>query len=119
MTKWLKRGVPREDKNLKSISHSYAKRHEKEIAEDIGGHTTKGSGSGNEKGDVRVDGLFRVECKCTKNKSYSLKLETLQKIEEESLSSGETPLLNLRFIDDVGNKKAGYYLVPEEFLIID
>lgn len=102
-----------------SSSHEYSPRQEKDLAKRLGGRVTRGSGSGNDKGDVAVKGKYRIECKCTKNKSYSLKREVIEKIEEEALNCGETPIMNIHFINEFGKKLNGVYVIPEEFLDID
>jgi hypothetical protein len=60
---------------------------ERRVAEELGGRTQKGSGSQwFAKGDVRVPGHIRIECKTTSQRFYSLKLKDLQKIRKEALS---------------------------------
>lgn len=55
----------------------------------------RGSGCGNEKGDVRVVGAFRVEAKTTKHKSFSVTADMVRKIEEAATSAGEVPFLQI------------------------
>jgi hypothetical protein len=78
----------------------------------LGGKPVKGSGCGFEKGDVRVKGIMRVENKCTQNKSFSLKREMLDKIEQAALNSGEVPAMEIEFIDDRGNSLHKVAVVP-------
>jgi hypothetical protein len=85
-------------------SHRRAPKQEAEIAKRVGGRLTPGSGSGAVKGDVRVKGVVRIECKTTKNKSFSVTLDMLEKIEEAAASGGELPVLIIEFIDDRGRK---------------
>ena len=87
-----------------SKSHRRAPKQEAEIAWRVGGRLTPGSGCGAVKGDVRVKGVTRIECKTTKNKSFSVTLEMLEKIEEAAASGGELPILVIEFIDERGRK---------------
>lgn len=62
---------------------------ERRVAAELGGHTQAGSGSmPGAKGDVRVNGDVRVECKTTTKKDYILKLETIRKIKAEGMAQG-------------------------------
>lgn len=116
--------VSRSDKSI-SISHDYAKQQEINTAHEYGGFTTSGSGSGNVKGDVRVKGKYRIECKCTAlkldkvgeyNGSYSLNYKYLENFIEQAASSGEDPIMQVHFITEMGIKKRGYLVIPEEFI---
>lgn len=107
--------VSRSDKSI-SISHDYARQQEIDTAEAYGGYPTSGSGSGNVKGDVRVKGKYRIECKCTTNKSYALNYEYLENFIEQAASSGEDPIMQVHFITEMGIKKRGYLVIPEEFI---
>ena len=51
-------------------SQKRAKKQERETAVRFGGTSTLASGSKDEKGDVRVRRIARIECKTTKNKSF-------------------------------------------------
>jgi Holliday junction resolvase len=90
-------------KNL-SNSHRRSKKQEKEIATKIGGKITPASGSREVKGDVRLKGIVRVECKTTKNKSFSVTLEMVEKIEDAAVEAGEMPVLIVEFTDGFGRK---------------
>lgn len=72
-------------------------KHEKIVAQRFGGRVTRGSGNSVEKGDVRVHGKFRVECKTTKANSYRLEQEVLLKIISEAHAAGEMGILNVQF----------------------
>lgn len=70
-------------------------------------------GSGNQdfaKGDVRVKGKFRVEAKFTRNKSYSLTREVLDKINGECHGM-EKPVLQLDFLNPHTLREEGSYVV--------
>lgn len=73
---------------------------------------TKGSGNGNEKGDVRVKGLARIEAKTTKNKSFSVTRDMLSKIEEAAVTSGELPAFVVEFVDERGRPQGEVAVVP-------
>jgi hypothetical protein len=84
---------------------------EKELAKRIGGRVTVGSGNKMEKGDVRLRGMVRIEAKTTKNKSFSVTLEMVEKIENAALSSGELPIIVVEFNKD-GKKVKELAVVP-------
>jgi Holliday junction resolvase len=96
---------------LRSASHVRSKSQEPEIAKRLGGRTVKGSGSGDEKGDVRVDKIVRIEAKTTKNKSFSVTRDMVAKIENAALGAGELPAIIIEFNDD-GKKVAELAVVP-------
>lgn len=78
-----------------SPAHNRSKVQEREAAKRIGGRVTKGSGSGYEQADVRLRGVVRVECKTTKNKSFSVTGELIEKLEAATFGSGEVPVLQI------------------------
>lgn len=88
-------------KNL-TKSHRRAPKMEREIAKALGGRVTPGSGNGSVKGDIRIKGVARIECKCTKNKSFSVTLDMIEKIEAAGAEGAELPILVIEFIDDCG-----------------
>lgn len=92
-------------------SHARAPKQERELANRLGGKLTRGSGSGNEKGDVRIPRLIRIEAKTTKHKSFSVTLEMINKIETVGLSHGEIPAMVIEF-SDKGKKISEVALVP-------
>ena len=75
---------------------------EKNLSKDLGGSLTRGSGSGNEKGDVKVSG-FLIEAKSTVNKSMSVKLDWLNKIVNEAIMTDREPGFSIRFTNDRGD----------------
>ena len=109
------RKVKRSDKSI-SISHDYARQQEVDAAKAYGGYTTSKSGAGDVKGDVRVKGKYRIECKCTTKGSYALNYKYLENFIEQATSLGEDPILQVHFIDEMGIKKRGYVVMPEEFV---
>jgi len=83
---------------------------EKRAAKRIGGVVQPASGAlPGAKGDVRKKGEVRMECKLTRAKSFSLKLEELMKIEQEA-ERGEAPALEIEF-QGVHPKKR-YVVIP-------
>lgn len=78
-----------------SPSHARAKVQEKECAERIGGKITPGSGSKNQKGDVRKWGIVRVENKTTKHKSFSVSTELLEKLDAAVFGTSEIPMFEI------------------------
>lgn len=95
-----------------TTSHKRAKKQEKTLALRVGGRLTPASGAKAEKGDVRVRRVMRIEAKTTKNKSFSVTLDMIRKIEEAALSSDEMPVLVIEFIDEQGRPKAEVAVVP-------
>lgn len=51
---------------------------------------------------MRVRGVLRIEAKTTKNKSFSVTREMIEKIESAAAMTGELPFLVIEFIDDAG-----------------
>lgn len=80
----------------KTNSQKRSRQQEKRAAKRIGGRVQPASGAGQAKGDVRLEGHTRMECKFTRAKSYSLKLEELKKIEREA-GPGEQPVFEVEF----------------------
>lgn len=99
-------------------SHSRAVRQEKETAARFKGFCTPASGSRDIKGDVRVRGVARIECKTTKHKSFTVTLDMVRKIEEAAASTGEMPVLLVEFNDGDGRKLGEVAVVPS-YLIDD
>ena len=91
-----------------SASHIRSKAQEREIAARL----VPRSGAGMIKGDVRVTGVLRIECKTTKHKSFSVTLDMVRKIEEAAAQAGEMPALVIEFNDGAGNKVAELAVVP-------
>lgn len=82
-----------------------SRKQEARVAQALGGRTTAGSGavaSPSQKGDVRVQGKLRVECKTTAQKSYALTRETWKKIQAEAGMFGETPVMQVEFQGQAG-----------------
>lgn len=82
---------------------------EKRAAKRLGGRVQPASGAGRAKGDVRVPGVLRMECKFTRANSYSLRLDLLEKIEKEC-EGGEQPAFEIEFQGVYPPKR--YVVVP-------
>lgn len=83
-----------------SDSHRHAPKQEKALSKSIKGRMVVGSGSGTEKGDVRLEKIVRIEAKCTQHKSFSLKKELVDKMENIALQAGEVPVIQIDFLTD-------------------
>lgn len=75
---------------------------ETEVAKKVGGRRTAGSGNKKEKGDVRLNGVLRIEHKATQNKSFSVTRDMLEKIELAGRGCDEIPILVVEFLDKRG-----------------
>lgn len=113
-------GIPRRDgkprKAKPSPSHMRAIKQEKEAANRLGGRITPRSGAGDVKGDVRVKGVVRIECKTTKHKSFTVTLDMVRKIEAAAMSGGEVPILLIAFNDETGKPLGEVAVVPAYLL---
>ena len=98
-------------KNLTG-SHRRAPKQEREIAKSLGGRLVPASGAGATKGDVRIKGVVRIEAKTTKNKSYALTVETVDKIEMAATGVNEMPVLIIEFNDGNGRKIKELAVMP-------
>ena len=99
-----------------TTSHKRAKKQEKALALRVGGRLTPASGAKSEKGDVRVRKVMRIEAKTTKNKSFSVTLDMIRKIEEAALSADEMPVLVIEFINEQGQPISEVAVVPSYVL---
>jgi hypothetical protein len=86
-----------QEKNNKNKAKLRSREQEKQVAKDLSGRITPGSGCGNLKGDVRVRGSYRIECKNTQKNSYSLKRSEIEKIEDQAVTYSETGIMIIRF----------------------
>lgn len=93
-------------------SHRRAVKQETELAKRVKGLKTAASGSREVKGDVRRKGVMRIEAKTTKNKSFSVTLDMIQKISDAAVSAAEVPVLVVEFNDGFGKKLAEVAVVP-------
>ena len=103
MTRDVKKGNP---------SYRRSRKQERELAGRLGGRRTAASGSKDEKGDVRLKGILRLEAKTTKHKSFSVTREMVQQIEQAALSTGEMPVIAIEFINEQGKPICSVAVVP-------
>lgn len=94
----------------KKRSHQWRpKAQERKVAEAIGATRVRGSGAGEEKGDVSMEGTFplRVECKRSSGKeSIRLQASHLTKISGEAFAQDQYPALDLQFDREVMERVA-------------
>jgi hypothetical protein len=99
-----------------SPAYKHSPKQEKRIAKQVGGYRTPGSGSKKQKGDVRIKGLLRVECKATSRKSFSVTREMLIKIEDAVGATGELPILQVEFLDAKGKIDGSFAVVATSII---
>lgn len=102
------RGKVKERKARPSPSHVRSKKQEREIAARL----VPRSGAGEVKGDVRIKNVVRVECKTTKNKSFSVTLDMVKVLEDAAVSTGEMPAIIIEFNDGRGRRISELAVVP-------
>lgn len=91
----------RKEKHGQSKSHQRSLKQEQELADRGGGKLTVGSGNKLEKGDIKgFHGVFRVEAKTTKHKSFSVTREMVQKLEDAAIPNNELPAIIVEFHED-------------------
>jgi hypothetical protein len=98
-------------KNL-SNSHRRSKNQERQLADKLGGKLTPASGARDVKGDVRIKGFVRLEAKTTKNKSFSVTIEMIDKIETAAVGASEMPVIVVEFNDGFGRKLKEVAILP-------
>lgn len=79
-------------------AREYSVGQEKTFAKGIGAKQTSSSGRFDTKGDSRIKGIVRFDNKATQKKSYSIKLDDLQKLEKQCYLSGEEVVFQLDFL---------------------
>jgi len=105
------------DKRHGTASHRRAPNMEKDLAKRMGGRLTPGSGNKHVKGDVqKAFGVFRIEAKCTKHKSFSVTRAMISKIEEAGGLSGEVGIIIIEFLDERGKPEMEVAVVPTHAL---
>jgi Holliday junction resolvase len=91
---------------------------ETRLAKRSDGKRTRGSGSGNDKGDVKgaktslVKSELRIEAKSTKHASMSVKRSWLTKITEEARATGQTPALAITFAESDPGVDPDWIMLP-------
>ena len=106
------KGVKNGHPNARTHSHVRADAQEEEWASRLqGGARVPGSGAGSRKGDVESP-VWRIECKTTAKKSFTVTREMIQKIEEAALSHSQIPAVVVEFNDDNGKKEMEVAVIP-------
>jgi len=92
-----------------------SQRQARELAEDTGGSTQRGSGCLQwAKSDVtKVFGRFRAECKFTRARSFSITRAILDKIRGEC-DFNEIPMLDVSFVAPTGRTEERWVCIPYE-----
>lgn len=97
---------------MKTEGQRMSQRHEKRLANVVGGKATAASGAfWSRKGDVRSDDLL-IEHKWTGKSSFTLTAKVLEKIVTEAILDGRTPVLGI----SLNNRD---YVVLEESDFLD
>jgi len=78
---------------------------EKKLAKKVGGYRTAGSGNKLTKGDVRKNGVMRLEHKGTCADSFRVTYSMLEKIELAARGCDELPILVVEFLDERGRSR--------------
>jgi len=97
-------------------THKHGQKSERKTAKRLGGITRPGSGAvAGAKGDILLTD-YLVENKSTEHKSFSVKLEWLEKISLEAREEGKAPALSIQFVDKAGNskKRGRWVMIPED-----
>jgi hypothetical protein len=98
-------------------SHDRSKKQERELAKRVGGQVTIASGSLAVKGDVRKKRVVRIEAKTTKNRSFSVTLEMVDKIEQAALPYDELPIIVVELAN--GNKRTAKQVAIVPLYVLD
>lgn len=104
--------IPKRIGGEKSVAARRSPKQEKDLAVRLGGKVVRGSGRGNEKGDVRVKGVIRIEAKTTSKDSFRVTKKMAQKIELEAMSCGECPAIVVEFLGPDGKPEHELAVVP-------
>jgi hypothetical protein len=103
---------------MRSRGQVMSQHQEASVAKDLGGRVQVASGATEfAKGDIRVTGKLRVECKTTSTKSYAVKLAEIQKIQGEALTGGmEDWAMQIEFQGQLGQHKKVAIIGWESYL---
>lgn len=91
------------DTRYMSASHRHAPGQEKALAGRLLARQVKGSGCGYEVGDVRIEGIARIDCKSTIHSSYSIGTKVVEKLQLAAMQTGEVPIFQIDFLDAGGD----------------
>jgi hypothetical protein len=93
-------------------SHARSRVQEKETAQRTGGKQTKASGALNEKGDVRVKNVARLENKTTVHDSFSVSVDLVEKLENSVAGSDEMPVMQV----ELRGGSVKFLVIPDYYL---
>jgi hypothetical protein len=102
--------------NRKHKAANYSPKQERRVADLVGGKNTPASGAKQIKGDVRLKGLLRIECKATEKSEYVLTHKVIDKIKEQALTCVELPCVQVDFLGETIRKVyiLEMFTLPEE-----
>jgi len=102
--------------NRKHKAANYSPKQERRVADLVGGKNTPASGAKEIKGDIRLKGLLRIECKATEKPEYVLTHKVIDKIKEQALTCAELPCVQVDFLDETIRKVyiLEMFTLPEE-----
>jgi hypothetical protein len=102
--------------NRKHKAANYSPKQERRVADLVGGKNTPASGAKEIKGDIRLKGLLRVECKATEKPEYILTHKVIDKIKEQALTCAELPCVQVDFLGETIRKVyiLEMFTLPEE-----
>lgn len=95
------------------VAYQHSRKQERMVAKRVNGRTVPGSGSFDEKGDVRVPKVMRLECKATSNKSFSVTRDMLDAIEQAAMGAGECPVIQIEFMPVAGHRGGRLLVLPD------
>lgn len=105
-SKTKKKSTPNPFTSAETSITRHGLKSEARLAKNMGSKLMSGSGAKDgRKSDAILDTpeyRFRIESKATIHKSFSIKLEILEKIRSEALETGRTPVLTVSFTDELG-----------------
>jgi hypothetical protein len=99
-----------------STAYHQSAKLEKQTAAKFKGYRTAGSGNKREKGDVRVNGIARLEHKATCRKSFSVTRDMIDKISNAGVGCDEVPAVIVEFLDDQGKPTHAIACIPLDAL---
>ena len=102
--------------NRKHKAANYSPKQERRVADLVGGKNTPASGAKEIKGDIRLKGLLRIECKATEKPEYVLTHKVIDKIKEQALTCAELPCVQVDFLGEIIRKVyiLEMFTLPEE-----
>lgn len=95
-----------------SPAHRRAPKQEQAWAKRTKGRLVPGSGSGYQKGDVRVKGTVRIENKTTSADSFRVTRKMISKITDAGMLHDEVPAMVIEFLDEAGNPEEEVAVIP-------